>query len=509
MAIPLHFRTAILLFVISLGVAAAVHLLNARALADSGSVLRHGLTVITADDAAYLVPVENFLAGKGWRTNAVGNAAYVQRSPGYSLFYLTFRIFLEAEAALRALFVFQLLLWSASVSLIPSIGRQLQMTPRLALVLGYLIGLSPMFFGFLSYTLTEAVVPSLVVTLVFGLLNARRPLYLLMSSLVLGLLVLIRVPMVLWLFALLPLLYRHFKAVSKFRSLGMLALTLLPLLAWQYRSSRIMGKWPSLHPIYHWDSNDLYRPPHEAIWGFHKMWGDHGASFHQSMLSLWEVARRCGDAEAVIDGIVAKIPVALQRNLGEQNIRDAYFTYYRVLQGQMPYHDQQLAMPLQPDLNEIAVVDQFQALRNTTIRVQPWQALIAVPTRVYYKDMAAHSNLSLYIFQATHRGKWWMEVLRFGSAALHLSLFVLFIPACFFLLIFRKEQPCKRLALIAAPVLLYLAYLAFVQRGIEERYTLPVLVPMLLVVAVSLHFFWQKQFRLSSGSGRKSPNSQV
>lgn len=509
MAIPTRLRSAFLLFAISLGVAAAVHLLNAHALVDSGTHMRHGVMVITADDAAYLVPVENFLAGKGWRSNAVGNAAYVQRSPGYSMFYLVFRIFLEAEVALWALFGLQLLLWSFSVSLIPSIGRQLGLPNSIAMLTGYMAGLSPMFFEFLSYTLTEAVVPSLVTIFVFCVLISERPRYLLLSALVLGLLILVRVPMLCWLFALFPMVFRYFRTGAKLPAAGLLLLPMLPLLAWQYHCSRILGEWPSLHPIYHWDSNDLYRPPHEAIWGFHKMWGDSGASFHKSMLSLWDVAQRCGDAEEVIDGIVAKVPTAVKKELGEQPLQDSYFAYYRVLQGQMPYHDNQLVMPLQPDSYEVAVVNRFQAFRNATIRLQPWQALVAVPAKVYFRDMAAHSNLSLYMFQDTYRGRWWMEALRFGSAALHLSLFVLFIPACLLLLIFRKEPFYKRLALIAVPVALYLGYLAFVQRGVEERYTLPALVPMLVVIASALHFESRRWHFLLSRSERKSPNSQI
>ena len=110
------------------------------------------------------------------------------------------------------------------------------------------------------------------------------------------------------------------------------------------------------------------------------------------------------------------------------------------------------------------------------------QYALIVPALVV-KHMILHSNLNLYMFQHTYRGLWWMEALRWSSLIVH----VILLSSIFIIPWLRIPRLLRVAAMFA---LLYLIYLAFIQRGIEERYTLPVLhlAMLLLPFAIKLYF---------------------
>ena len=100
------------------------------------------------------------------------------------------------------------------------------------------------------------------------------------------------------------------------------------------------------------------------------------------------------------------------------------------------------------------------------------------PAKVF-KRMALHSNLSLFIFQDTNRGNLFVEGLRYFCFAIHSLCFILLVLRLFIL-----KQTDWRLVLLLLISLFYVFYLSFFQRGIEERYTLPLL-PILLIIMFS------------------------
>lgn len=485
-SVPL--RRAFWLFSIAFVLASAVHLINRAALYEAGVALRGGATVITADDPAYLTPAERWLAGDGWRTYEPGTAAFVGRSPGYGLVYALLRFWLPPDAALSALFWLQIVLFSLAVALLPRWARRLGMPARWALFAALAVAVLPLFSGFLSYTLTEGLVPSLVV-IALALLAERRPPWVWLGALLLGWVILIRPAMIIWLLALVWALLPNGRHKPFIIYLAALVLAMGPLCWWQWHSYQKTGRIVGLHPIYHWDSNDLYRPTHQAVWGFHKSWGHRGEGFHRAMDGLWTSALACLPARQAVDEVIAFIPQEVTGVVHPDSLRTAYAAYYRTLQLQAPYFERGMAMPMAPDLQELEVVGQFERLRRSYQHARPFHAYLGVPVRVYVIDMAAHSNLSLYLFQKTLRGQWWMETLRWLSAGFHLGLFLLFpVALCGG---FRQKWGWP----VAVPVAGYLIYLAFIQRGVEERYTLPVLIPMWLVCAAWLTDVLKKERR--------------
>src|SRR5690606_42026076 len=80
-------------------------------------------------------------------------------------------------------------------------------------------------------------------------------------------------------------------------------------------------------------------------------------------------------------------------------------------------------------------------------------------------------------FQKVWRGNIFMEIFRYFSVLVHFGIFLCFPVA---VILMRKSVLWLS---VSIPIIIYLGYLCIVQRGVEERYTLPVLIPMLLVVA--------------------------
>ncbi len=256
-------------------------------------------------------------------------------------------------------------------------------------------------------------------------------------------------------------------------------LAVLPLFIWQIHVTQVAGKFAGLHPIYHDDSPGLYRPLHSAVWDFHKTWGQDGSAFHRAIGGLWDTAMKDGDRAKAVNAVIAYTDPHVLRVIPEDSLYVAYAEYLEVMRAQKPYFESGHTIPFGESAHEQNLKQRFQSYRTAYQKAFPVHAHITVPMQVYGK-MAFHSNLSLYIFQKTFCGNWFVESLRYFSFALHGALFLLFPLAALW---FWKHP---KWLIISIPVGAYLFYLAYVQRGIEERYTLPVLLPMLLLVTAAV-----------------------
>jgi hypothetical protein len=128
-----------------------------------------------------------------------------------------------------------------------------------------------------------------------------------------------------------------------------------------------------------------------------------------------------------------------------------------------------------PDI-ERQVIKDFQTY-TAEINSKHWLwCHIVVPLKLF-KALSFHSNLSLYMFQHTYRGRWWMEALRYSFLILH------FLCCLSFLFIISIHRDKFAVLLLGVCTGLYLFYLCYVFRGLEERYTLPVLPLMMLALA--------------------------
>ncbi|MGB6035652.1 MAG: hypothetical protein WBG42_05250, partial [Cryomorphaceae bacterium] len=446
-----------------------VHFANHQFLtSENPAALRDGVSIRTADDASYIRPVLNFLETAVWKGSSAGVGAYVLRSPGYGMaFGVCTYLFGEANG-LWAMVLFQLILWSLAVGAIPFLARSLGLKESVSWWLAVFIALMPMFYGFLSYTLTEALTPSLVIffyTFLFLGIEKNRHL-LLISAIVLGFLILVRPAMILLVISYLP-----FYPVLKKRLLAVILIALLPIFLWQVRVHRFTGRF-DLHPIYQSDAADLYRPLHEAAWGFHKMTGQTGVEFHRSMSLLWQAAEGAISETEAVSAAIDKLHGSVLQTVSREELTEVYTQYIAVLRQQIPY---QLAnQPINDPLpGEAALTNRFESMRSEYVSENFIHAWLVGPAAVV-EELILHSNLSLYLFQKPLRGNVLVEALRWLSLTVHL-----FIYLFAFVFLFRKKS--SQSVAIWLPAILFFLYLIFIQRGIEERYMLPYLIPLFLL----------------------------
>ncbi|MCZ4410146.1 hypothetical protein O3Q51_15085 [Cryomorphaceae bacterium 1068] len=446
-----------------------VHLANHEFLAsDNPEALRDGISVRTADDASYIRPALNFIETGVWKGANPGLGGYVLRSPGYGMIYGVFSYLSDATNGLWAMVLFQLILWSLAVGAIPFLARSLGFTEKVSWWLAVFISLMPMFYGFLSYTLTEALTPSLVVffyTFLFLGIERNRKL-LLVSAIALGFLILLRPAMILLVISYLP-----FYSLLKKRLVSVLLISLLPIFLWQVRVHRFIGRF-DLHPIYQTDAADLYRPLHKAAWGFHKMTGQTGVEFHQSMGMLWQAAEGAISEGKAINGTIEKLDGSVLQTFSRDELTEFYSQYIAVLRQQVPY---QLAnQPINHSLTgEADLSKRFDLVKKEYVSDNFTRAWLVGPATVV-KELTVHSNLSLYLFQKPLRGNVLIELLRWLSLLVHLFTYLLA-----FVFLFRKKSSWY--TSIWLPAMLFFFYLIFIQRGIEERYMLPYLIPLFLL----------------------------
>lgn len=433
-------------------------------------LLREGTTIATADDPSYLRPVEHLLAPS--RGNA-GNQGPQLRTPGYGLWYFLARLVLPPALALTALKLFQCLLFGASVGLVHHVLMRQGLPAQLVHGCMVLLALLPMFPGFLFHTLTEGVTPALCLGVWAAAMlhwQGRQHGWLVAGTVMWALLVLTR-PVLVW--AGLPLLLSTLTGSSGAHRVKQLLLVLtmglLPTALWWARNATAAGGPISLHPVYSANTPGIFRPTHQAFWELAKSWGARGDQFHTAMAPAYEQALLGRIDTSAAEAFLATAPAGLLSAGEQRQVRDlflewAVFTRDRL--GPAIHSPSGTLVGLQPE--EERIIKGVEQVTASCRRTHPVHVHVVVPLQVM-RVMVAHSNLNLYLFQHTYRGRWWMEALRWCCAVLHVLLFA----ALPFLLFIRGIPPPTRAAAFGA--LLYLAYLAYVQRGVEERYTLPVL----------------------------------
>lgn len=463
-------------------------------------VIRPGGTIITNDDASYLNPPKEFLKGNGWGEDYWGGkiGSFI-RPPGYGLIYFPLLKTFGEPNAVTALKIFQYILFSASVFWFYMTLLLLIKKRKLSLIVTLFYGCSPFFMGFLSYTLTEGVTPSILLCYIYLLFQAsvatssgRKNMFYLLVSAVFAFLLIIRP--VLGIFGvLLPVFlindfyYGPKKYLfGKLIIYGSVALSLIA--AWQTRNYRIAGKYVGMHPIYFEDGNTIYRAPFQAYWKFAGCWaekGDHGFSY---MVPMWEGSIAGDTSIHYVNAAIDSLPAHVISFFGKERLSEVFRDYQRAVIYQKKFYDKKIPMPIWASVEEKRSVDGFNELTEEYKKEFPFQFYILSPLKVF-RLLAFHSNLSLYIFQKTYRGIFWMEMLRVICFTIHILCFgFLFLN----MLKLRKDKMLS-IAFGWAPFM-YVFYLCYVQRGVEERYTLPVL-PLLLIGMIFFLYKLYSKFR--------------
>jgi hypothetical protein len=273
------------------------------------------------------------------------------------------------------------------------------------------------------------------------------------------------------------------------RLLLVLTLGLLPTGLWWMHNAAAAGGPISLHPVYSANTPGLFRPTHQAFWKLAKSWGSRGDQFHRAMVPAYEQALLGQIDSSAAEAFLATAPVGHLSAREQQHVRSLFLqwaVFNRDRQGPAASGGPDGLVGLQPE--EQRIIQGVEEITAHYRGAHPLHVHVVVPLQVL-RLMVIHSNLNLYLFQYTYRGHWWMETLRWCCAALHLLLF-----AALPLLLFIRRVPLPTRA-AAFGALLYLGYLAYVQRGVEERYTLPVLHLAMAMFPFLLHAAFHSERR--------------
>ncbi|MEO8587805.1 MAG: hypothetical protein ABI432_00405 [Flavobacteriales bacterium] len=440
-------------------------------------LLREGVTVATTDDASYLRAVEDLVNPPA--TDHVEKPRVDLRAPGYRLWYLLPRLFLPPPGALRALVVVQCLLFACSVMLLWEVLLVFGIAPIVRWTCTLLIALMPTFHGFLFYTLTESVTPALVLGTVCCALLGKRPQGngWLVAAVVLWSLLMVTRPVLTW--AGLPLLQalwsRYTDRAALLRIVGMCVLAFVPTGIWWAYNMTIAGGYVGLHPIYRADEPGINRPTHEAFWELAKSWGIAGDTFHSVMEPAFQNALTGDTSRAYAEQFVDTAPSGELTPTQRAAIIAEFNAWQHFTSAILAPALARPERALGPQPEEQVIIDRVAAITGAYRSDHAWHYHVIVPLSVLRK-LVAHSNLNLFLFQHTLRGRPWMEALRWCSAMVHVLLLLSVSLALFW-----RIDPTVRSAALGAAA--YLLYLAYVQRGVEERYTLPVLHMSLLCAA--------------------------
>lgn len=431
--------------------------------------VREGRTVTATDDASYLTPVDVFLGDRPDKDAERFHDRADLRAPGYRIWYLLPRLVMGPIPALSVLVILQCLLYACAVMLLWEVflAHEIRTWLRIGIIL--LFAVMPTFHGFLFHTISEGVTPSLSLLVLCCALMAERSRSArwLWTGIAIWSLLMVTRPALLWVgFALFPAMRAQWP--STLRMAAVCVLAFVPTGIWWVGNMVKTGDFVGLHPMYRADEPGITRPTHGAFWGLAKSWGARGEEFHPVMESAYRAALVCDTASTYANGYLALAPPGSLTAEQVSDIRTAFWKWQR-------FNCEQLAPAMASPVGTVPITTRAELdILITLDRVtEDWQTQhslyygVRVPMRVL-KEITLHSNLNLYLFQEHLRGRPWMEALRWFSAAVHVALLLLVFLAASV----RTPPSVRRCALFAC---LYIGYLAYVQRGVEERYTLPVL----------------------------------
>jgi hypothetical protein len=258
-----------------------------------------------------------------------------------------------------------------------------------------------------------------------------------------------------------------------------LSIVILPLCLWEIRVIKICHEFPGLYPVYDKEVNTIYRPTHRTIWEFGKCWGISGKDFHEHIGPIWEqVVYPNSIIGNPIQEFISVIPKEIVQEVGALRIQRAFLAYQANVKLQKSYLDENKILPATFRAKEQKVITIFSHFTESYKSKHWFKYHVLVPL-MYLKEMSFHSNLNLYVYQHTWRGNIGMESIRILSLLLHVGVFVLLFLSFFI----RKLSLFTHLLAISS--FIYILFLAYYFRELEERYTLPML-PVLFLVAFEI-----------------------
>lgn len=291
--------------------------------------LRGGVLVNSVDDEYYVNPPENMLAGKGGRRTTIGRAGYARRTPGYSLWYLPYRMAFGPHRVFAALAVGQWLLFLASVAALFGAVQRLPLLPAVRWgVLAVYIG-APFFSSYALYTITESISVALLVVYLGCLTKAyyaddpRIKLRSYVMAAFFCTAALLTRPLSGLAALAFPVFlyfdYHQKQGIGSYLRHG-LQVALLPVLmlsTWTVRNYLVTGYPVVLERYMHPEAHDMYKPSFIALWDLYGTAGTNQADLYAIMFPLYYAAVQQGRNDAPLrQQLVRLMPAPYRQAVG-------------------------------------------------------------------------------------------------------------------------------------------------------------------------------------------------
>ena len=462
--------------------------------------INNGVTYGNGDNDYYFSPVENYLSGKGWRNNPpVGNGSYFRRTPGYSLVYLFARVITPTiKSSLYVLVMINCILYLVAFWSLSKILIYLR-TSNIIYNLGMLfIAVIPYLYHILLCTLTESISVYLVIISIYFIIKAyneqapkKKILSYVFASFFLGYDTLTR-PYLGMLLLLLPVFgfIEYYKFGIKKLLFNYIIIGCIPVFiigCWTIRNYRLTSEIVFLEKAYHPESLDRMKPEFRGFWNFVKCWGEDGVVFNNYQLPLYANALKGDTSYRYVQDVIKHVPDDVVKIVGEQNITTLLSRYQQVVYSQKEYFDKQIAMPVHYTNEQINLENDFNALSHQYIKQNKIKYYIICPAK-YLKQIIFHSNtVGIYFLQEQFRKYTILNLLRYLSAGIHISLFF-FI----FLSIYTTRKKTPYFIIFVVVPILYLLFFSYIVQTIEQRYFSPILPLLLLGAIYNINFFYER-----------------
>jgi hypothetical protein len=450
--------------------------------------------VTTADDASYLRPADNLLEIGEWRDNSLGNSSYYQREPGYGFLYLTFKLLFK-QYALSALLFFQTLLFGISVFLFGKTIFIITQQTKTALIFQLIYGIIPSSYGFIFYNITEAITPFLMIFFIYFLVKLHKnykDFYSQLALAILSMIILIFRPQLLPFTFIYPILVIYKLGLNRLTAKTIsyyFIIAFSGLFFWNVRGYIISGHVIGLASIYDNTNNTQYRPPHQSFSNLYRIWEYKPEKLHQSLVPIWMNTINNQPNNEDIENAVSILPEYITKIIPLKKWIELFADYQNTISTQKKYFDNQVPMPTKLLPSEILLMSKIDSFSRVLKSKLWWRYYLITPLKSYNKT-AIHSNLNLYIFQKTYRGKLLIEVIRWIS----FLLFTISIFISIWLWVFKLDVLVRLTSFV---IFWYTFYLIFFQRMNETRYMHPIY-PIALILISYLFFHLKKRISINN-----------
>ncbi|MFT6716689.1 MAG: hypothetical protein ACJA0Q_001336 [Saprospiraceae bacterium] len=468
-----------------------INRLNIKSSIEGGAKLRLETTVKTADDVSYLLPAKNYLNNTGWNDGTLGIQSNYMRSPGYGVFCLPFFAIFKEATALSLIRTTQCISMALVAGTLFMLLLHWGFPKQLAFVSSAFLGIVPSFSGYVFYTLTEGISPALIF-LLFALYAFSRQknhraekrgttLIFLFACVVFGFLFITRPVYGTFALLLLSIFFKIKAPLVRKALLSILGLILAfgPTVLWEHRNLKL-GKEitgiSTFYEIYSPSNNSIWRAPHQSIYELVKLFSISGQDYHEWSKKHETAAQLNHEWEDI------QFPLSIFDDNSIALIGQDTLTKYVHIYQQSISEIAVYAAQNKYSAKEELVAQKFDEFTRQYKEEHTFRSWVITPLKVL-KSIVWQSHLNLFLFWNTYGQSSWIKLFSLFTSLLNFAIY--FLPFCYLLV--NPKTIRKHLWLILS-ISLNIAYLIFVQRGLEQRYYSPLL-PVLF--ACSLWIFYR------------------